>query len=240
MIFALDSGSEVGQRAARILLADDRCDELLMLNKGWRPSDSRARHARDVSGVDVVLSDGTTPLSALLGRASVAGSPLVAWPDSPSSDLGPASVPVVVGANIGSTLADALVEHPAVEPTNDDVIKVGWTEPGKPLRKGEPLPFPEPVGMAWSYERAPGRFVAHREDQWAGATTVVEGPSGRRIVGVADHGPHLEALVLVAVAIVATSGVFTPGIQFPTAGLPEILAEARNLELDMAVWRFST
>lgn len=237
MRFALDSGTEVGQRAARILLSDDRCSRLVMLNPGWRPSDTRAVHDRDVTGVDVVISDGTTPMTSLIGRASVAGTPLVVWPDTPDSELGPASVPVIVGANVGSTLADALLAHPASAPSAGDSVKVAWTEPGKPHRGGTPISFPEPVGMAWTDERSAGRFVAYRDDEWAGATTIVEGGSGKRIVGVADHGSHLEALTLVSVGFVAASGAFGSGIQSSQNALPAILEEARNLELDVAVWR---
>jgi hypothetical protein len=91
--------------------------------------------------------------------------------------------------------------------------------------------------MAWSSEREPGRFVAYREDEWAGATTIVEGPSGRRVVGVADLGTHLEALTLVAVSIAAARGSFETGIQRAGHASAVILEEARGLELDVAVWR---
>jgi hypothetical protein len=208
-----------------------------MLNSDWKPPDRRATVDRDVTGVDVVISDGTTPLTSLIGRASVAGVPLVVWPDASSSEFGSAAVPVIVGANVGSTLADALLTHPASSPTSDDAVTVAWTEPGKPHRRGTPIAFPEPVGMAWADERSRGRFVAFREDEWAGATTIVDGPSGQRIVGVADHGAHLEALTLVAVGIVAADGSFDSGIQTTAVALPAILAELRNLELDVAVWR---
>jgi hypothetical protein len=99
------------------------------------------------------------------------------------------------------------------------------------------MAFPEPVGMAWTDERSPGRFVAFRDDEWAGATTIVEGQEGRRIVGVADHGAHIEALTLAAVGFVAAGGAFNPGIQQPVGSLAEILTEARELELEVAVWR---
>lgn len=237
MRFSLDAGTEVGYRAARILLSDARCEGLELFNPGWDPSDSRATQTRNVIHTDVVISDGTTPLHDLIGRASVAGVPLVSWPDVADSDLGPASIPVVVGANLGSTLADALLEHPASEPTEDDSVKVAWTEPGRAHRSGTPFAFPEPIGMAWTEERSPGRFVAHRDDEWAGASTIVEGPAGQRVVGVADHGPHLEALTLVTVAMVAARGSFDPGIQSSRSALADILAEARNMELDVAVWR---
>jgi hypothetical protein len=234
---ALDSGSEIGQRTAWILLGDARCSRLVMLNKGWIPSDARVAQSKDVTDASVVISDGTTPLSSLIGRTSVAGVPLVVWSDVAASEFGPAAVPVVVGANVGTTLVDALLTHPASMPTANDSVKVAWTEPGHSHRGGTSMAFPEPVGMAWADERSPGRFVAYRDDEWAGATTIVEGEQGQRVVGVADNGAHIEALTLAAVGFVAAEGFFAPGIQRPTAALPQILAEARNLELEVAVWR---
>lgn len=211
-----------------------------MLNPGWKPSDRRVIQTKDVTDADVLISDGTTPMASLLGRASVAGVPLVIWPDTADSEYGQASVPVIVGANVGSALVDALLTHPASMPTSDETATVAWTEPGRPNRDGIPIAFPEPVGSAWTEERSAHRFVAYRDDEWAGATTVVESPDGRRVVGVADNGAHLEALTLAAVGIVAAAGFFEAGIQPPRLGLPEILSEARNLELDVAVWRSSS
>jgi hypothetical protein len=184
-----------------------------------------------------MISDGTTPLPSLIGRASVAGVPLVVWPDGSAAEFGSAAIPVVLGANVGTALVDALLTHPASMPGDDETARVAWTEPGRPNKNGVPMPFPDPVGVSWTTERSADRFVAYREDEWAGATTVVEAPDGQRIVGVADNGAHLEALTLAAVSIVAAGGFFEAGIQPPSKGLPEILAEARNLELDVAVWR---
>jgi hypothetical protein len=235
--FALDSGTEIGRRTAWILLGDPRCTSLVMLNPGWRPNDPRVTHSKDVTDASVVISDGTTPLASLVGRASVAGIPLVFWSDVAESELGPAAVPVLVGANVGTTLVDALLTHPASKPSDEDSVKVAWTEPGVAHRDGTPMAFPDPVGMVWTEERSPGRFVAFRDDEWAGATTIVEGQAGQRVVGVADLGAHLEALTLTSVAFVAAGGSFNPGIQKPVEALTEILTEARDLELEVAVWR---
>ena len=241
MKFALDSGTEIGQRAARILLGDPDCTSLVTLNRGWLPDDHRATrgsgNSSDVMGVDAVISDGTSALSSLIGKASVAQAPLVVWQDAHASELGPASIPVIVGANVGSALVDALLTHAASSPTAEDSVTIGWTEPGKPQRNGAPIAFPEPIGMAWSDERQDGRFVAYRDDEWAGVTTIVEGPSGQRIVGIADLGTHLEALTLVAVSLAAARGSFETGIQRAGHASAVILEEARGLELDVAVWR---
>ncbi len=242
MIIALDAGSDIGKRAARIFLGDPRLRTLVMINPSWVPKDTRVIQKREFDNVDVVVSDGTTPLNSLIGRASVCGSPLVVWSDIDVSHFGAATVPVVVGANVGSTLVDALTTHPSSLPTDDDTVKVAWTEPGTPLKQGTAIAFPDPVGMAWSRavdatEQRRGRFVAFRDDEWAGAMTLVDGPAGQRTVGVADLGSHLEAVTLAAVAFVAASGAFDPGIQSTAISGEAILNEAMGLEMDVAVWR---
>lgn len=242
MIIALDAGSDIGKRAARIFLGDPRLRTLVMINPSWVPKDTRVIQKREFDNVDVVVSDGTTPLNSLIGRASVSGSPLVVWSDVDISHFGAATVPVVVGANVGSTLADALTTHPSSLPTEYDTVKVAWTEPGTPLQKGTPIAFPDPVGMMWSRvanttEQTGDRFVAFRDDEWAGATAVIDGPTGQRTVGVADLGSHLEAVTLAAVTFVAATGAFDPGIQSTAASREAILNEALNLEMDVAVWR---
>lgn len=241
--FALDVGSEIGQRAAKIVLGDARCEQVVLLNPGWRPDDARVTLSEELTGCDVVISDGTTSLYSLIRKVSAAGVPLVVWDETPDSDFPPSVVPIVIGANVGRTLSEALLTHPSSQPQDTDTVKVAWTEPGKPLGRGmlfwrgTAIAFPEPIGMAWAWKRSLGRFVAFRQDEWAGATTMVEGPSGQRIVGVADHGAHLEALTLVAVAFAAADGAFEPGIQHATNAAAQVLAEARTLELDVAVWR---
>lgn len=192
---------------------------------------------KNLASVDVVVADGTTPLVSLIGRASVAGVPLVVWSDAPESDLGPSSFPVIVGANVGSALAEALVTHPSLQPDDSDFVQVAWTESGEPLTRGTAIPFPEPVGMAWAEERSAGRFVAYRNDDWGAASAIVEDSAGRRIVGVADLVPHLEAITLVAVAFAAANASFDAGIQRASNAAEAVLTEVRNLELDLAVWR---
>lgn len=237
MRIALDTGTDIGKRAARILLAGSRCESLLMLNADWLPPDPRVAHSTNLTGVDVIVSDGTTALTNLVGRASVARSPLVVWQDVDQSEFGSATIPVVVGANVGSTLADCLLTHPASQPAAGETYVVAWTEPGEPVTSGTAVGFPEPVGMSWCRRRAADHFVAFRTDEWAAAVTIVEGDSGTRIVGVSDLGEHLEALTLVAVAFVAASGLFEPAIQSSADALAAILEETRTLELDVAVWR---
>ena len=108
-------------------------------------------------------------------------------------------------------------------------MTVGWTEPGRPLRRGEPLAFPDPVGGLWAVER-PRRsgfrsFAAPTNSQWAGAMAKVTlaTPEGvaTRIVGVADLATHLEALALAAGAL--TIGAYGWGVQRPAAAADRYL-----------------
>lgn len=237
MKVAIDAGNAIGKRAARIVLGDSRCDSLVMLNADWIPSDARVRVSTDLSGVDVVISDGTTALFNLFGRSSVAGSPLVVWQDVDSSELGPASIPVVTGANVASTLAPSLSTHPSIEKAPAESVTLAWTSTGVDRKSGIAVAFPEPVGTMWAKRTKEGHLVAPRSDEWTAATAIVEDGDSTRSVGVADLREHLEALILVAVGFVASTGGFDPGVQTTTQALPLILGATRALELDIAIWR---
>ncbi len=239
MRIALDGTDEIAARTARILFAESSVSHLGFLQSGLANLGDRTTRAEDIETYDVVVSTGETPVVDLIARASVGEVPLVLWSDEPRLHRGSSTIPVVVGANLGSGLAPALAHHPSADVTNLDEVVVAWTEPGKPYRRGEPVTFPEPVGPVWAHERAPGRLVARTSGDWAGAVATVTGAHGERIVGVSDHGAHLEALTLSAVALLAAEGVYEPVIGEASANGDELLAKAMFLELDVAVWRSS-
>ena len=137
----------------------------------------------------LLSATGPEPLGDLLARCSVAGVPLVLWHDAPDIAPGGAAIPVVVGANVGSALAEVLVHHPSAQLQSEDSVQIAWTEPGTALRKGTAVAFPDPVGMSWPRSDPYGRFVAFRDDVWSGAVVKIEGEGGERIIGAADHGP---------------------------------------------------
>lgn len=240
MRILVDATSDVGQRAARVFLADAAVTHVGLWDAPDASRNSRSGPAREVDGYDVAVSDRAEHVGDLLARCSVAGVPLVLWHDAPTVAPGRAAIPVVVGANLGSGLAEALVHHPSAGLIPGDEVTIAWTEPGPPLRKGIPVAFPDPVGMSWTRERSTGRLVAFRDDTWSGAVARLEGSGGERIIGVADHGAHLEALVLAATALCVTDGIYGSGVQSASEGGEHLVNRCASVELDFAVWRSTT
>lgn len=236
MRVAVDTSTEVGNRSVRALLSEDFVEHVGVLNEDV-PKRARSGPMVDLASYDVMLSDGTTDFHRLVGHCSVARIPLVLWQDLDPTMQGPTSAPVVHGANVATALTAALCAHPSAAITDDDNVIVGWTEPGKPHRSGTPLPFPEPVGSAWGTERSPGRFAAMREDEWGGAVVDINGPAGRRIVGVADHSAYIEAITLAGTAITAANGQYEVGSSPASIADEHLLNVLTEMELEFAVWR---
>ena len=94
--------------------------------------------------------------------------------------------------------------------------------------------------MLWTRERFPNRHVAFRDDEWGGATLTLEGVPGRRIIGVADHAAHLEAIVVAGVALVAAQGQYPTGYRMASEAGQQLMDKLIYLELDLAVWRSSS
>jgi hypothetical protein len=120
---------------------------------------------------------------------------------------------------------------------------VAWTEPGKPLRRGEAIPFPEPVGSRWGRPRPADRwraFAAPVGGEWAAAmarvTSATEAGVITRIVGVADLATHLEALALAAGTLAVARNAYPSGLQRADAAAVAFLAEALNAGLGVATY----
>ncbi len=239
MRVALDVSTEVGGRASRVLFAEDSVQYVGLTQPSSQARSRRTGPAGDLATYDVIVSDGATPSTDLVARASVLGIPLVLWLDEPSLHRGPSTVPVIVGANLGSALSQALLHHPSAAIVGDDVVTIAWTEPGSPLHKGTAVAFPDPLGVVWARQRSAGRLVAHTDSEWGGAVISVTGGVGDRVVGVADHAAHLEALTLAATALIAAEGAYEPGIQGAVTEGAKLIAKALDLELEVAVWRAS-
>lgn len=238
MRVALDTGTEVGNRCARVLLGESSISYLGIVNEPV-PSRRRSGPISDLTGFDVLVTDGSTDAHSLLGRASVARVPMVLWEDGPRIASGSTPVPVVHGANVATALTSALAAHPAAETYDTDSVRISWTEPGKPHRSGTPLTFPEPVGNQWGRKRAPGRFVAMVDNEWAGAVIDIDGPEGRRIVGVSDHAAYMEASVLAAAALAVGSQQLDAKVTPASSLGPILLEKLADVELEIAVWRSS-
>jgi hypothetical protein len=239
MRIAIDGTDEIAARTARVLFAERGVSHIGFMQSGMTRLGKRTAEAEDLETYDVILSTGETAATDLIARGSVLGVPLVLWHDEPGLHRGPSTMPVVASSNLGSALAPSLVHHPSAAVTSSDTVTIAWTEPGKPLRKGAAVTFPDPIGPVWAVERGNGHLVARTSDEWSGAVVTVRGPSDQRIVGVSDLGTHLEALTLASVAVLAAEGIYGPVIGDASAHGSELLAMAMEMELEVAVWRSS-
>jgi hypothetical protein len=239
MRVAIDGTDDVAARTARVLFAERDVSHIGFMQSGMPRLGKRTTEAEDLDTYDVILSTGETAATDLVARASVLGVPLVLWHDEPDLHRGPSTMPVVASTNVGSALAPSLVHHSSAAVTSPDTVTIAWTEPGKPLRRGEAVTFPDPVGPVWAKERGKGTLVARTADEWGGAVAMVRGPGGERIVGVSDLGTHLEALTLASVALLTAGGTYGPTIGDASERGAKLLAKAMEMELDVAVWRSS-
>lgn len=233
----VEATGEVGQRAANILLAEEDVEFIGVWNSPATRRTARTGAASDVDGFDIAVSDAEGPRPHLVAHCSVAGIPIVLWADDAGVPPGASVAPIVTGANVGSALTAALLTHPSARPGTDEQVQEAWTEPGKPYRRGERLVFPDPVGVSVGRRRERGRYVARRTDEWAGAVVRVGPDEAPRVVGVADHAAHLEALVLAATVLITAEGAYEPGVHEAASRGEQLLNGLRRVELDVASWR---
>lgn len=247
MRIVIHQTGEVGLRAGRILLGERRLAALGIV--GTRPNtvtDSRLEPAGDLAGYDVFVTDDILEPLAQATKALDAGVNCVLWHDGDDeiAALGDAFASrrrtLLVGANLGSGLAPCLASHETALSREVLDVSYAWTEPGRALRKGEPLPFPDPVGARWGRPRQgignERRYVAPIAGEWAGAmakvTTGAHDGVIARIVGVADLAPHLEALALVAGTL--SIGEYPYGLVHAEDRAEDYLAAALDAGLDVA------
>ena len=235
----VDATHEVGRRTARVLNAEADIDYIGLWYDDEAPRLSRSGPARAVEGYDIAVSDRPDHYENLIARATVEGIPTVLWADGADLAFGASAAPVVTGANVGSALTAALLHHPTAAVSDDDTYTVAWTEPGPPLRNGHPIAFPDPVGMSWAKRRGDTGFVAFRDDQWGGAVVNVDGTEGMRVIGVADHAAHLEALILAATTLAVLDGGVEDAVQSASGIGERLMNSLKRVELDFAVWRSS-
>ncbi len=248
MRIALDPHGEVGTRTGRILLAEHDLEVLGLLGRSPQDDDRRLERVDDLAGYDLLVSDDTEDPHAAVRMALNAGIGCVLYADGDGideeygrqfTDLG---TTLLLGANVAAGIAPALASHETARGGEILGVTIGWTEPGSPLRRGEPLPFPDPVGARWAKERSTESrykaFVAPVGGLWAGAiarvTAATDGGVVTRVIGVADHAAHLEALSLAAGAIAFHA--FTPGPHRPASAAEVYLAAALHAGLDVATY----
>lgn len=242
MRIAIDTSTEVGKRAARILLAERDVEEMAVIDgPSGSSTDSRVTPAgTDLTGYDVVATADPAPES-LVAKAREAGIAIAVWIDEPEDEAPVDESTVLWGANLASGIATCLVAHEAAVVTDHEELSVAWTEPGSPLRRGVPIPFPRPVGPTWATVRSESEglteLAAPVEGEWAGALARVTGPSGTNIVGVADLAVHLEALSLAAGVACLGRGAFNGGRHRPEDSPERYLLTAMEMGLDVASYR---
>lgn len=234
MRIALHPTSEVGIKAGRLLLGEGDLEVLGIIGRPVADRDPRVSSIDSVSDFDVFVTDD--PDLELVDDAIASGVTVVTWVDGDGVGLGNPAVPVMTGANLASGIARALGAREAGRGAIPAVI--AWTEPGSPLRSGEPITFPDPVGARWGRVRlrnGPTTEVAVPVgDEWAGVVIRVTENGATRIMGIADLASHLEALSLAAGAVVMAAGSHQPGRIRPSDVADDYLLAALRAGLDIA------
>ena len=252
MRVAIDPRSEVGVRAGRVLLAERSLQVLGLLGRAPKDRDTRLTQVRDLADYDLLVSDDTEDPVAAVRMALQAGIGCVLFDDGDGIEAAygeqftEQGTTLLVGANLAAGVAPALASHERTRGGTILEVTIAWTEPGSPIRRGEAIPFPDPVGARWARERAtePGykAFVAPLSGEWAAAMARVTSATGggvvTRVVGVADLAVHLEALALAAGAI--SLDVFAPGVHRPAHAAEVYLAAALQAGLDVAAYSLET
>lgn len=245
MRLALHQAGEVGTRAGRILLAERSLTALGLIDKHPTEKDPRLESVDVLATYDALLTDSPEPATHI-EMALTAGIGCVVWVDADEAReeygdaFAAAGLSLLTGCNLATGIAPALAAHEVA--AADDVFDVttAWTEPGTARRRGEPIPFPDPVGSRWGEAReseyADRAFVARVSGPWAAAMAKVTGasPAGvvTRIVGVSDLAVHLEALAFAAGGATITS--YPAGGWRPADLAAKYLAKALDAGLDVA------
>jgi hypothetical protein len=239
MRVALQPMTNVGVRAGRILLAEPSLQLLGFIERRFEDPDPRIRSIDSVDGYDVVVTD-SLEYQPIVDRAVDAGIHCVVWMDADDLETsdGFENTTLLVGSNLATGLALSLGESEAATLPGGTTELIAWTEPGRPLRSGEAIAFPDPVGARWGQVRSGDeptlRVAVPVEGDWAGTLARVTDGTTTRIVGVADHAQHLEAIALAAGAVAVASGSFEPGLARPSQAGSDYLSAALGVGLDVA------
>ncbi len=199
---------EVGRRAVRVLQAEPAIQEVVVW--GIDAEASRARLVESLDGVDVSVTDRHEPddlaQACLEGRSALVTT--TSWGGEPGLEFSEAGLSLVVGANLETGIAASLAVQEAALMDEPLEVRLAWTVRGRTRRRGEPIPFPDPVGSLWAREVDPRgwttvnipvkAFEAPLEGEWVAAMAQVSGALDngvqRTIVGTADQGPYLSAI----------------------------------------------
>lgn len=254
MRVAVHPVGEVGRRALRILQAEPSVTEAAAW--GVTEAPPRTRVVDSLDGIAVVVTDRPEP-DDLAEACLAAGASLVttaSWGGEPWQTFADAGLSLVVGANIETGLAASLALQEAALMDTPLEVRLAWTVRGRPRRRGEPIPFPDPVGSRWGQEVDPQGWAAHNlpakafeapiEGEWSAAMARVSGALDegvqRTIVGVADHGMYLAAIALAAPAVPVAQHAYHPGRHWASAAPTAYLDRALAAGLDVASFHETT
>lgn len=254
MRIALHAAGEIGRRAGRILLAEKDLVALGMYGHTGGTEDRRTMAIKSLAGYDPLITDAHDARSFALIAAEEGMSCVVAAEPRVDRRLArlflDAGTTLLVGAALGGGIAETLAAHERARTDRDRAVTIAWTTEGRPHRRGEAIPFPDPIGPRWGSStgrsrrrrKTPGvpvtRFTAPVDGQWAGAIVRVSGERDgipvEQIVGVADHRGHLGAIALAAGAIAVAEGAYPPGVHRPAVASEAYLGAALRIGLGVA------
>lgn len=216
---------------------------------------SRLQPVRQLSDWDALVSDTHSNAAGDIDHALHAGLPLVAWADDRHTvsaarrrqeSFRQTGNALLVGCNLRSGIGPALAGHQAAQIEEVLETVLGWTESGRPLRRGEAVPFPDPIGPLWArpgrlpYPSDSRQLAAPGDGPWAGVVTrvsaVVDDGVVTRTVGVADDELHLQGIALAAGALAVLDGAYGPGLQWVEQAAAAYLERALSLGLEVAAF----
>lgn len=236
MRIALDYTSPVGTRAGRLLLGERDLEFLGVVRRDVKDRNGRIRRIDEIRDVDVVVTDD--PDSAILDEALDARVPCVLWADSVDRPGEGALGSILAGANLVTGIGRSLAARETdIAGLHADVL-FAWTEPGTPLRRGEAVTFPDPVGARWASRRHMTSrrldVAAPVPDEWAGVVVRTSTSTTTRTLGIADLALHLEAIALASGAVMTATDASHRGIRRPEDSADEYILTALRIGLDIA------
>jgi hypothetical protein len=254
MRIALHAAGDVGKRTGRILLAEPDLTALGMYGHDRGAEDRRTTRIRSLAGYQPFATDAPDARSFALVAAEEGVSCVLAASPRIDRRLNRAflqkGLTLLTGADLAGGIAETLAAHELASIDDESSVTVAWTTGGRSLRRGEGIPFPDPVGSLWATRigRAPrrrkraglavNRLVAPVQGEWAGAVVRVaghqDGQPVEHIVGVADLSAHLGAIALAAGALAVAEGAYPPGIHRPAVNAEAYLGIALRIGLGVA------
>lgn len=246
MRIALNAVDEIGIRTGRILTAERDLIALGLYGetKGLG-QDRRTISISSLDGYDVLVTDDLEAASAVAALAADDGiACAVRGPvtQEVADRFAAAGAALLTNCSIAG-LAETLSVHEATRTDQPLDVVIAWTEDGKPLRRGTPVAFPDPVGARWGRRigaaAATTRVAVPIDGRWAGATATIVGRVGAkvqtRVVGVADDADHLAAIALAAGAVAVSKTSLTGAIQ-PGDVAEDYLLTALQMGLSVATY----